>query len=528
METARPRTRAGNLTAALVVVALLELALNRLAGQLFVPRATLALGGGSRASSALGAAGPFLFQLTAVLGLVILVAAFAGLLRRGELYPRAMRFSVGVIAFVFAIFSAQALLRGQLPPRFFLYLETSYGFLSLLTAIAFAATPRSNRVPARVKVGVVLLALPGVLHAAAVLGVGWGKGSDSATLVAGVGEILLVAAAAGAPLLLPPRPFGERHWRLPLAVSAGLTSLFVVGLAARYDLMQASALYGLRMELPPLRSIAGVAYVIALFGWAYATVQLAADKGGMRLSGYGLGLLALGGYDAGSPVELALSLLGLVAVAVGELRAAPYADRSQPRVSPADWRAFVGRLATSLGDGTEPNGTPPQAVIAEEEELEVSRIQTHRRGSPIVVKLLRRRGTLMEIDATFGQAGRELPDASVERHRRWLARSPEHRLKLSRAKTGDAAFDQKFSVHGTAPLLGDAELRRRIVRQQGDGVLTLWNGNAARYQLTNPSSVAEAPPPFAGKIDGAAPVDGVVAIVDLLADLVEASQPAEG
>ena len=102
METARPRPRAGNLTAALVVVALLELALNRLAGQLFVPRATLALGGGSRASSAIGAAGPFLFQLTAVLALIVLVTAFVGLLRRGELYPRAMRFSVGVIALVFA------------------------------------------------------------------------------------------------------------------------------------------------------------------------------------------------------------------------------------------------------------------------------------------------------------------------------------------------------------------------------------------------------------------------------------------
>jgi hypothetical protein len=524
METARPRPRAGNLTAALAVVALLELALNRLAGQLFVPRATLALGGGSQASNALGAVGPFLFQLTAVLALVVLVAAFAGLLRRGELYPRPMFLAVGVIAFVFALLSAYALLRGQLPTRYFIFLETAYGFLLLLTAIAFAVTP----VQGRVKVGVALLALPGALHVTAIVFAGYGKGSDQAALIAAAGELLLIAAAAGAPLLLPPRPFAERRWRLPLAVASMLTLLFVVGLAMRFDLMQASALYGLRMDLPPLRSVAGAAYVAALFGWSYATVQLVADKGGMRLCGYGLGLLALGGYDAGSPVELALSLLGLVAVAVGELRAAPYADQSRPRVSPTDWRAFVGRLATALGDGTEPDGTPPQAVIAEEEEMEVSRIQTHRRGAPIVVKLLRRRGTLVEIDAIFGQAGRELPDASVERHRRWLARSPEHRLKLVRVKTGDATFDQKFSVHGTAASLGDGEMRRRIARQQGDGVLTLWNGNAARYQLTHPSSVAEAPTAFAGQVEGEAPVEDIVAIVDTLADLVDASHPAEG
>src|ERR1035438_1303454 len=112
METARPRARTGNLTAALVAVALLELSLNRLAGRLFFPRATLSLGGGSHAAATLAACGPFLFQLTAVLALSILVASFSGLLRRGELYPRAMRFLVIVIALVFAALSGQAILRG--------------------------------------------------------------------------------------------------------------------------------------------------------------------------------------------------------------------------------------------------------------------------------------------------------------------------------------------------------------------------------------------------------------------------------
>jgi hypothetical protein len=521
METARPRARAGNLTAALLVVALLELWLNRLAGRLFFPRATLSLGGGSRAGSFLAASGPFLFHLTAVLGLIVLVAAFAGLLRRRELYPRGMRLSVGVMAIVFALLSAQALLRGQLAPQYFIFLETSFGFLSLLTAIAFAS---SQTLP-RVKLGVALLALPGLLHAVAIFGLGFRLGSDSATVIAGVGEAALIAGGVCAPFLLSPRPRHERHWRLPLIVATSVSTLFVVGLSTRFDLVQASALYGLRMELPALGSMAGVAYVIALFGWSYATVELVADKAGMRLCGYGLGLLALGGYDAGSSVELTLSLLGLVALAVGELRAAPYADRDRPRVSAADWRAFIGRLATALGDGSEPDGTPPEAIIAEEEELEVSRIQTHRRGYPLVVKLLRRRGTLVELEASVGRVGRELPDASIERHRRWLARSPEHRLKLTRVKTGDVSFDQKFSVHGKAPL-ADAELRHRIARQQGDGVLTLWSGTAARYILTQPSSAADAPPPFAGDVGGTAPVEGVVSIVDTMADLLEASLPA--
>jgi hypothetical protein len=525
MEIARPHARTGNLTAALVAVAALELGLNRLAGRLFFPRATLSLGGGSSAAAALAACGPFLFQLTAVLALAILVAAFVGLLRRGELYPRAMRFSIVIIAMVFVVFSVQAIGRGQLAPRFFLYLETSFAFLSLLTMAAFVRAPT----PARVKLGVVLFSLPGMLHAAAILGAGWGQGTETAIALARLGEASLILAAAAAPLLLSPRPRAERRWLLPLLVATAVTVLFVLGLIFRFDLVQASALYGLRMELPPSASLAGVGYVIALFGWAYATTELCADKGGMRLTGYGLGLLALGGYDAGSPVELSLSLLGLLALAVGELRAAPYADRTRPRVSSVEWKDFVGRLAGAAGDGTEPDDTPPEAIVVEEEELEVSRIRTHRRGHPIAIKLLRRRGTLVELDTTVGLSGHDLPSASIERHRRWLARSPENRLKLTRVKTGDPAFDQKFSVHGDAPL-GDVDLRHRIARQQGDGVLTLWHGSAARYLLAHPSSISEAPPPFAGTVSGTAPVDSLVAILDTMADLIEASQPpaAEG
>jgi hypothetical protein len=133
---------------------------------------------------------------------------------------------------------------------------------------------------------------------------------------------------------------------------------------------------------------------------------------------------------------------------------------------------------------------------------------------------MRKRGTPIELDASYGNAGHAAADASIERHRRWLARSPEHKLKLPRVKTGDPSFDQKFSVHGSAPL-ADAELRRRLERQQGDGVLTIWRGSAARYQLSHPSS--DAPAAFAGQVDGTAPVQSIVEIVDMLADIVDAS-----
>jgi hypothetical protein len=529
MESTMRRARSGNLTAWLVFVSVLEFMVNRLAGRLFFPRPALMTGGyGSFATQVVTKVGWWLFQLTALLGLSVMVAAFTGLFRRGELYPRAIKFSTIVIVLIFSGFCAWAVFSGQIDPRFFAFTQTGYAFIALLTAAAFALAPA----PARLKIGVALFALPGALHSfgyvASRLTI---EGRDRLVIVRRLlapggpglidaGEIALLIACILAPLLLPPRPFRERRWRVPLAVAAALTVAFVAGLALRFDLIQASALYGLRLELPPLATFAGVLHVLAFFGWWFATIELISDRGGMRLAGYGLLLLALGGYEQASPVELCLSVIGLLALAVGELRALPYQDRSVPRVGPVEWREFVKRLATGVGDGTGPEDARPDAVVVAEGELEVSRIQTHRRGQPVMIKLMRKRGAPVELEASYGNAGHAAADASIERHRHWLARSPEHKLRLPRVKTGDMAFDQKFSVHGAAPL-ADAEMRRRLERQQGDGVLTIWRGSAARYQLAHPGH--DAPAAFSGNVDGAAPVQSIVEIVDMLADLVDAS-----
>jgi hypothetical protein len=191
-------------------------------------------------------------------------------------------------------------------------------------------------------------------------------------------------------------------------------------------------------------------------------------------------------------------------------------------VTSADWRAYVGRLATASGDGTSPDDLPPEAVIVEEGELEVSRIRAHRRGMLVAMRLLRRRGVLSELEVTVGEAGRSGPDASIERHRSWLARSPEQRVAKPRVKTGDAAFDERLSVHGAAPL-GDPMLRGRVLRAAGAGVVSLWNGAAARYHAVGLSTGEQTEPPFDGRVDGEAPVGNVVALVEILADLVDSS-----
>jgi hypothetical protein len=136
------------------------------------------------------------------------------------------------------------------------------------------------------------------------------------------------------------------------------------------------------------------------------------------------------------------------------------------------------------------------------------------------MRLLRRRGALVELEATVGDAPQAGPDASIERHRSWLARAPEQRVRLARVKTGDEAFDGALSVHGQAPL-GDAGLRGRVLGGASDGVISLWRGAAARYHVAG-AVRAEGPPAFRGQVAGDPPVDTIVAVLDTLADLVEA------
>jgi len=78
-----------NLTAALVLVAAMELVVNRLANRLFLPRSlvTGASAGATVLARAVSDSGPFLFHLTGVLAVLIFAMALGGLLRRRELFP---------------------------------------------------------------------------------------------------------------------------------------------------------------------------------------------------------------------------------------------------------------------------------------------------------------------------------------------------------------------------------------------------------------------------------------------------------
>ena len=245
----------------------------------------------------------------------------------------------------------------------------------------------------------------------------------------------------------------------------------------------------------------------------------------MRLAGYGLVLLALGGYEAGSPVELSLSLLGLLALAVGELRAAPV-RRPRPAARPAaDGAPSSAAWPTALGDGTGPDDTPSRGGRGRGRR---ARGEPHPDPPP-------RPARVDQAAAQAGHAGRAGRHARQRRPRRrptpassataaGSRAAPSTASSSPRVKTGDPSFDQKFSVHG------DGAARRRGAAAPGGAPAGRWRAHAlARQRRALPALAPEQPRRrrcSPGPVDGSAPVAVDRRAVDMLADLVEASLPA--
>jgi len=506
------RKGSGNLTAALLVVAVGELVVSRVIDRLFLtslgPHAASHPHGWARFF--LGA-GPFLTNLCGVLAIGLFAGAVVGLVKRGELFPRALRITTAFISLFLVALAIQGLMLGHLGERTFAHLEISSGFLSLLILLSVWFAP----IRRAAKAAFSFLALPGLLHVISVFceSTGFLKGSAvTPVALATVGEGFLFLAGFFLPLTV-------RQTRRSPVLGAWLVTALVVTsyallVALRYDLLATLALHGLRVDLPELPSVLGILSLFSLGGFVWSLVRLASDKGPSRLMAYGALLVAVAGYQVVSPVEMSVSLVGLLAFATGLVRRAqsekPLMTLGGPR-----WRDFVAELASSLGD----TSTPAETTIVQEGGpetgeaggRELSRIASQRGGQDVVVRLFRRQGVVEELSIAVGDPGHLEADASVARPTSWLSRGPGEHIKKARVRTGDAAFDRRLVIHGTVDL-SDPQLRRRL-EEQIEGVLLVWRGRAARY-TAQPSQLG----------DGA--FGDVQALVGLVETILELMEPA--
>jgi hypothetical protein len=309
------RLPALNLTALLALAALAELIFYRILAAAFLPAQPVTL-----SEKLLADLGAFASNLSGVLALPLVVVALLRALGSERIFPRSMRITVTTIGLFFAGLAAMGVLWILVTPRYHVHLRISHGFLVFFLTLGI--WQGSHRLPA--KLGVSLFAVPMMLEAVALFchRMEWSR-IEPAQIVRAA-HVIAWAAMCAAPVLLAPRPRKPSQ----LAVVLGSAVLLGTGLglvtALRFDLVQAVAFYGLRIDLTGLASsaeqiyTAGLIVALASIGAAIAGCLFA--RGPDRLMGWGLVLLAVAGQELSSVKPALFTLCGLLALAMASAR----------------------------------------------------------------------------------------------------------------------------------------------------------------------------------------------------------------
>ena len=317
---------ATNLTALLALAALADLVFYRIVNGAFLPSRH-----GTLAERLLSDFGLFVSNLAGILALLLSVVALLRALRSDDVFPRSMRITVSTVGLFFCMLAGLGVLWILATPRYNVHLRISHGFLVLFLALGIWHGTR----PWRSKLGLTLFAIPVVIQAVALFcdRMSWAR-IDPGQMVRVAHAIALLAMTA-TPILLTPRPWKPSR----IAITIGAGSLLAAALSAavilRFDLVQAVAFYGLRIDLTGLgfsgeRLYTG-ALIVAFACLGAATVCCLTVPGRSRLAGWGLLLLAVAGLEITSPKPALFTLCGLLALAIAS------AHDNRPRSKFADF-----------------------------------------------------------------------------------------------------------------------------------------------------------------------------------------------
>lgn len=309
------RLPAPNLTALLALSALGELIFYRVLNTAFLPARPATWG-----QQWLVGFGAFIANLSGVLALLLVVFGLVRALGSNQVFPRSMRITVSTIGIFFSALAAMGVLWLLVTPRYHVHLRISHGFLVLFLMLGVWHGARSQRA----KVAITLFALPMVLEAVAIFfhRMAWTR-IEPVSIVRFAHAITWIAMC-GAPILLAPKLRGAWHAAVMLVSGLLLGAGLGVATALSFDVVQAVAFYGLRIDLTGLSSSAEVlftgALVVALSSLGAAAAACLVVPGPSRLVGLGLVLIAVSGQDLSSVRPAMFTLCGLLALVMGTLR----------------------------------------------------------------------------------------------------------------------------------------------------------------------------------------------------------------
>ena len=228
-----------NLTALLALSALAELVLYRIVSAIFLPSQN-----GTALDRWTAGAALFVSNFSGILALLLVVVALVHALRSDQIFPRSMRITVSTVGAFFAVLAALGVL-WILAPRYHVHMRISHGFLVFFLALGIWHGARSWRS----KLAVTLFAIPIIVQAAALFAhrMAWSR-LDPGQMVR-VGHAITLAAMTATPVLVSPWPWRKGRMAVTERPERILAATFGTATALRFDLVQAVAYYGLRIDL---------------------------------------------------------------------------------------------------------------------------------------------------------------------------------------------------------------------------------------------------------------------------------------
>jgi len=300
-----------NVTALLALLAVADLVLYRTITPIFLP--TQPTGFVPRLVVHLAS---FCAHLAGVLGILVVALALARLLRDELVFPRGMRITVSTIGLFFLSIAGLGLLSVLVSPRYQTHMRISHAFLVLFILMG----SWRNRRSLRSRIGLTLLGVPMILQVVALFLAQAADPRVDPVVLAGYGRSGLLLFLAVSPMVVLPHPIPRRSLIAGMAASALVVGVLVSAKLVRFDILQVTAYYGLRLDLTGMTGAAEqwmVSFVIVAYGClAFAIASSLATKGASRLSGWGLLLVGAAGLEVNAPKLALFSLGGLLALAV--------------------------------------------------------------------------------------------------------------------------------------------------------------------------------------------------------------------